>query len=168
MTTRRRHSTRATRDTQISTDVEFDDSFLFEDPGTLPNIPPRAGYVQYWARVNRGNAADARNALTKKRRGWRPRPADTIPAAFQDLLIDNDTGSGLISTHDLVLMERPQQLQDKVNQHKRNVIDERERAVKQNVFREHQNIGGAATGLTAPEVEDRAKVERGANVLLDD
>ena len=161
---------RTTRDQQTheaeaqGAEVAFDDSFLFSDGGPLPQIPARPGYAQYWARARHGNTDDARNMLVKKQRGWLPRAADSVPKVYQ-AMADTD---GVISTHDLVLMERPDVLQKRVVSHIKKETDDRAAAVKRNIFRDHKNLGGSDTGVSAPEVEDRNRVERGQPSLLDD
>ena len=156
---------RETRDQQIDNE-EFDESFLFEDTGALPKIKPRPGMAQYWARIRRGEEVDARNMLRMKRRGWRPRDAGSVPKAYQGLTVQDESLGGIISTHDLVLMERPMSVQKKVQAHLKQVTDDRTKAVRGNIFRDHRNLGGEASGYSRPEREDRATVERG--VLLDD
>ena len=165
MTTQR--TGRTTRDQQTrDATADFDESFLFEDPGVLPKIEARPGMAQYWARVRHGNEVDTRNMLKMKQRGWLPRTADSVPKAYQSLTTQDESFGGVIGTHDLVLMERPIALQKRVNAHHRKVTDEREQAVKRNIFRDHKNMGGSGTGFTEPEVEDKHRVEKG--VLLDD
>jgi len=148
--------------------VEIDDSFLFEESGPLPNIPARPGYAQRWGRVKYRNENDGRNILRLQQRGWKPRPADTVPVKYQGLTVQNASLGGVIGTDDSVLMERPIELQARVEAHQRHEVDSREQAVKRNVFRDYQAAGGADTGFTQPVHERSEKVERGVPVLLDD
>jgi len=170
MTNRQTRQPRQTREqsTHEAQDVEFDDSFLFEDSGPLPDIPARPGYAQRWGRVKIRNEQDGRNLMRLQQRGWKPRPADSVPAAFQGFTVRNASLGGVIGTDDLVLMERPQKLQERVIAHQKQEVDAREKAVKRNIFRDYQDVGGADTGFTRPKHENSAKVERGVPVLLDD
>jgi len=148
-------------------EIDFD-PLAFEDTGPLPQIPARQGYVQRWVRMAFGNSADARNLSTRTRRGWQPRPADTVDKAYQYMTVNNESMGGIIGTHDLVLMERPMAIHRKAEQIERDKRRNLEMAVKSNLFREHNNIGGSGSGFTAPKDESTAHVERGAPRIADD
>lgn len=170
--TERTRSSRTSRDqmTHDATDgLELEDAYVLDDDsGPLPNIPARSGYAQYWARAAIGPHADARNLMRMQRRGWRPRSVESVPKGYQDLKLEGTSLGTVISTHDLILMERPLEIQNKVLANKQQRTRDMERAVKRNIFRDHQELGGSDTGFTAPVNEDRARVERGQPLVLGD
>lgn len=148
---------------------DFDISALeMEETGPLPNIPPRPGYVQRWVRVSIRNESDARNLSTRSRRGWLPRAADTVDRAYHHMMSQNETMGGIIGTHDLVLMERPIEIHRRAEQIELKKRRDLELAVKTNLFREHNSIGGSGSGFSAPKDESTAYVERGAPRIADD
>lgn len=155
----------STRDAQS---VHEEMPILFEETGPLPDIPARPGYVQRWIRVQRGREADSRNIYKAARKGWEPRKADTVPKSMQWLMVRHEGMGGVIGTHDLVLMERPVDLESRAAAHKKQQRDNLERAVKSNLFSEHRDLGGEATGYTAPEIQSTAQVERGRPMVADD
>jgi hypothetical protein len=147
--------------------IEFD-SALFDQEGSLPEIPKREGYEQRWVRVQMGGRTDARNLSTRARLGWVPRPADTVGGEYQSMVVQNETMGGIIGTHDCVLMERPMAFHQKAKQIKRQRVHDLETAVRRNIFREHNQLGGADSGFTAPRDESKARLERGVPRVLDD
>lgn len=148
--------------------IDFD-PMAFEESGPLPEIPPRPGYVQRWVRVAIRNESDARNLSTRTRRGWTPRPADTVDKAYQHMFAFNESMGGIIGTHDLVLMERPVEIHRKAEQIEAKKRRDLELAVKSNLFREHNNMGGSSSGFTAPSDEgSSARVELGRPQIADD
>ena len=146
--------------------ADFDAIFL-DDSGPLPEIPPRPGYVQRWVRTRVRNDDDARNLSIRARRGWQPRMADTVDKSYHHMVIQNENMGGIIGTHSLVLMERPMAIHRKAEQIERNKVRDLERAVRGNLFREHQNMGGNSNGMV-PHEESTANVERGSPRVLDD
>lgn len=146
-----------------------DDPIDFANSGPLPNIPARPGYVQRWIRVQSGTTPDARNAYAAKIRGWTPRSPGTVSKALQELLVQREGSGGVIGTHDLVLMERPEELNLRETQAKRRDRRELERGVKNNLFSEYKSMGGAGAGFTAPDDSgSSAKVETGRRPTIQD
>ncbi len=69
--------------------------------------PPREGMEQRWARCRLGPHDDIKNILKKRQAGWVPRPADTIPPAYQAMVTRFGDQGNVIGNHDSILMERP-------------------------------------------------------------
>lgn len=145
-----------------------DEPVNFEPQGPLPDIEPRPGYAQRWVRARKGTEPDAQNLFAAHRRGWVPRSPDSVPKALQFLTVQREGFGGVIGTHDTVLMERPNELNAREAQMKRRDRREREQAVKNNLFSEYRNMGGANTGFSAPDVENSARVERGRAPSIQD
>lgn len=156
-----------TRDSESRAAMEFDPSIL-EEFGPLPDIKPRPGYTQRWVRVAIGNEADAKNMSRRSRLGWRPRQADSLPDYLQYMFVERKEFGNVIGTHDCILMERPIEIQRKIEAHERKKVRDLERAVKHNLFREHQNLGGSRTGFNQPVVESESRVIKGKAVVMDD
>ena len=163
-----------TRKSRVQEELEHDlsnidfDTAAFDQEGTLPEIPKREGYEQRWVRVQMSGRTDARNLSTRTRLGWRPRPASTVPEDYQSMVVQNESMGDIIGTHDAVLMERPVEIHHKAKQVKRRRVRDLEKAVKRNIFREHNQLGGADTGFTAPRDESKSRVERGVARVQDD
>lgn len=155
------------RDTETREAMDYD-ALLLDDSGPLPNIPARPGYAQRWVRVALKNDADARNVSLMSRRGWTPRQADTVEKSYQYMLTQHQGLGGTIGTHDLVLMERPIEIQKRAEQIEREKVRNLEIAIKRNLFREHSNMGGTNAGFTAPTDESRSRVIRGEPRIASD
>ena len=157
----------STRDADSREAFEFDPSVL-EDLGPLPNIQPRNGYAQRWVRVMIGKEVDARNMATRARRGWRPRQSDTIDPSFRYMTTNREEFGNVIGVSDCVLMERPIEVQRKVEAHERQKVLDMSKAIKHNLFREHSNLGGNQTGFEAPRDESKSQVLKGSPILMED
>lgn len=81
--------------------------------------PPRDGYVQRWIRRTVRGEDDPMNLSRQFRRGWVPRPADTIPSDWKMFCTKSDSGEGIFAVNDLVLCEMPQQLYDELGEETR-------------------------------------------------
>lgn len=138
----------------------------FEEQGNLPNVKPREGYVQRWIRVEVRGDDDRKNIYNAMRKGWTPRPADSAPVTLRWLTTQREGLGNVIGTHDMVLMERPIEINDQEAALKKAQRREQIRAVKQNLFNEHANLGGSRTGLSAPIMESSARVEQGQPVKI--
>ena len=154
------------RDSDSREASEFDPSVL-DDLGPLPDIPARVGYAQRWVRVMIGKENDARNLAMRSRRGWKPRQANTVSTSMQYMTENRAEFGDVIGTHDCILMERPIEIQKKVENHERAKVAEQTRAVKHNLFREHQNLGGVQTGFD-PRDESQSRVIKGAPQVMED
>lgn len=156
-----------TREAESRETFEFDPSVL-DEFGPLPNIPARPGYAQRWVRVAIGNEADARNISTRYRRGWRPRTSDSVDKSLHHMLVNREGFGNVIGTHDVILMERPLEIQKKIEAHQRKQVRDLEQAVKHNLFREHKDLGGNQTGFNQPRDESEARVVKGAPRIMED
>ncbi|MGH1372980.1 MAG: hypothetical protein ACRBBW_13150 [Cellvibrionaceae bacterium] len=141
---------------------------IFEDTGPLPEVPARDGYAQRWIRIQKGNEEDGRNIYAASRKGWTPRSLETVGDAFKWLTTKLGDRGNLVGTKSMVLMERPIELDRRASQVTKGRRQELEKAVKQNLFSEHNGLGGSSTGFTAPQVESASQVERGQPLVADD
>lgn len=145
-----------------------DEPISFEAQGPLPAIGARAGFTQRWIRARKGNEPDAQNLFAATRRGWTPRSPDTVPKSLQFLTVQREGIGGCVGTHDMVLMERPNELNAREAAVKRDDRRAREHAVKNNLFSEFKSMGGNSTGFTAPDVQNQARIERGRAPSIQD
>lgn len=83
----------------------------------------RPGMRQRWIRVGSLGADDPINVARKMREGWKPRPADSIPADFQLPSISHGQWAGCIGVEGMVLMEMPERLAAKRDSHFRAKTD---------------------------------------------
>lgn len=98
------------------------------------NTPtPRPGFVQRWIRTTdvegKPDPLNVQQALVEK---WRPRSADTVDPGFNAATAQDATFGTVIAVMGMVLMERPQEVED----YYRNVIkaetDRRTKAIYEN------------------------------------
>ena len=75
--------------------------------GSLVAPPSRPGYVQRWIRVSTKGKDDAPNVSRKFREGWKPRPADTVPASYQTARMEHGKFAGNIMVEGMLLCELP-------------------------------------------------------------
>ena len=81
--------------------------------------PPLEGFEQRWVRVRASGQDDIQNYLKRMKQGWKPRPADTLPKAYESLRqrlkkdVYGDQGD-VIGNQDCVLMHRPVRVGDLV------------------------------------------------------
>ena len=136
-------------------DAHDDDDLLLDDIGPLPEIPPRAGFQQRWF------STDRRRQLTAARRGWLPRSPSTVAKHFQNMTVQHEGMGGVIATHDLVLMERREEIHSRVVAHNRQKVRNLEIAVSQTLGREHQSLKDEGPGFYPNQLESTARVERG-------
>lgn len=148
--------------------IHEENPISFEEEGPLPKIPSREGYAQRWVRVKQGSEADGHNLYRATRKGWKARSPDTIGKHLQFLTVQREGMGGVIGTHELVLMERPAEINQQEFAHKRKKWKSLDAAVKSDLFAEHQKLGGDATGMTAPSFDSQAHVERGRPLVADD
>jgi hypothetical protein len=86
-------------------------------PTSLAAPPPRPGFVQRWIRVATHGVDDPANATRRFREGWKPRPADSIPANFPLPTISNGAYAGCIGIEGSILCEMPDKLVKKRNKY---------------------------------------------------
>jgi len=128
-----------------------DDSML-----STKNISPRDGYVQRWVRTLVKGTEDQANVFKKYNKGWKPRPASSIPKGQFVMHVDFN-GVDVIGIHGMILMERPKALHDRQRQQVREETNLQMSAVKQNMYKEHVQ----GSGLSRPEMTERINVSRG-------
>jgi hypothetical protein len=81
------------------------------DPKNLDAPEPRPGFVQRWIRYANADSDDIQNYQLSMRKGWRPRPIESIPQSFKDYpTVDHSSPSGTFAVAGLVLCEMPEQL----------------------------------------------------------
>lgn len=82
-------------------------------PTSLEAPPARPGFAQRWIRVAIRNEEDPTNTARKFREGWKPRPADTVPASHQAPTISHGKWAGTIGVEGMVLCEMPKTMVEK-------------------------------------------------------
>jgi hypothetical protein len=109
----RNRATRAqtSREAEVIHEPSGNDDWV---PKMMTNAPdPRPGYVQRWVRTSILGTEDVSNFMKKKNEGWSPRSADTIPNGFFAPTIDHARYGNVISNGDMILMERPTQVNER-------------------------------------------------------
>ena len=98
-------------DREQSDRAYLDDSEAWTPTPFTAAPPPREGCEQRWVRIRMAGEIDVSNYLRQSQRGWKPRPADSIPAEYCVLKQRMDERFGekgdVIGNQDSVLMERP-------------------------------------------------------------
>lgn len=84
-------------------------------PTSLAAPPARPGFKQRWIRVAIHGTDDPANTTRKFREGWKPRPANTIPATFPLPTISNGAWAGCVGIEGSILCEMPIELANKRN-----------------------------------------------------
>jgi hypothetical protein len=97
-----------------SRDREYpSDEILHEDtegdwtpPSLLKAPPPREGFVQRWAHVERRNGApNVANVSRRSAEGWTPRHPSTLPHGFLAPTANHGTFGNVIMVEGMILME---------------------------------------------------------------
>ena len=148
------------REDQVVHNVH-DDVILLEDVGPLPDIKPRPGYVQRWVSVGGSTGLNRRNIVRKAQGGWTPRDPSTVSKAMQMMTVQHESLGGVIGTHDMVLMERPEEIQRKARAINHQKIRSLTTSANQNLFREHERLRTEGPGFMPLPMESTAKVEVG-------
>ena len=105
--------------------------------GTSLAAPPaRPGFAQRWIRVAVLGVDDPNNAMRKFREGWKPRPANTLPADFPLPTISHGSWAGCIGIEGSVLCEMPQVLVNKRRQYYANKTAGIEQAIESELQKE--------------------------------
>jgi hypothetical protein len=159
--TRQVHTSRA-QQARTATPIHEDSELLLDDVGPLPDIAPRPGYAQRWI------GTSAKRLMTASRRGWLPRDPSTVSKSMQMMTIQHEGLGGVIGTHDLVLMERPEEIQRRVEHINRQKVRNLEIAVSQSLGREHERLREEGSGIRPGRFESQARVERGAMPIAQD
>lgn len=85
---------------------------------------PRPGMDQRWIRLSTFGTEDVTNSQRQWQKGWRPRPADTIPVSFMPPTIQHGKATGTLIVEGMILCERPSAISQKFRDHNRRRIDE--------------------------------------------
>lgn len=134
----------------------------WEDGGPLPNIPPRPGMDQRWI------AATPKRLMRASRNGYAPRSPDTVAKYLQMMTVQREGMGGVIGTHDMVLMERPEEVSARKRQSVRRRTSELEYAVSNSLFREHERLRQEGEGFVPRRMEVHTEVERGRMQIAPD
>lgn len=89
----------------------------WERGSALDAPPPREGMVQRWIRRSVRGEDDPMNLNRQYRKGWRPRPADTIPEEWKMFCVKTDSGEGVFAVSDMVLCEIEQEIYEEMKAH---------------------------------------------------
>lgn len=116
------HTTR-TMETWDDVDIHAESDKPWVRPSSLLAPDPRPGFVQRWVRIGTKGEDDPTNVAHKLREGWKPRPAESVPASFSVPTIAHGRWAGCVGVGEMVLMERPKALQEKRNDYYRNRTD---------------------------------------------
>ena len=154
------HTSRA-QDSRSVTPLHEDQPVFLEDFGPLPNVPPRPGYTQRWIATQSASGVNGRNISRAYQRGWVPRMADTVPKAFQSMVVQREGMGGVIGTHDMVLFERSEKITNQVEKLNRDKVKNLELAVSQSMYREHEKLREESRGFAPGRFESQSRVERG-------
>lgn len=168
--TQRQKLSRTSRDQEAKENnpVHENTEYSFEDEGPLPNVEPRTGYTQRWVRVSLKGSNDRNNIFKAMRAGWKPREASTLGTIDKFLTSAIDGLGDVISTHDLVLMERHEDITAKEKAENVKRYQNKERAIKKNLFEETSGGAGYTAGMEAPDHRTEQSVERGRSPLVAD
>lgn len=138
----------------------------FEEEGNLPKVPAKEGVVYRWIRVEIRSEDDRRNVYNAMRKGWTPVPADSLPPSLQWLATNREGLGNVVGTHDMVLMERAENIDAQENKLKQQKRKSHMASVKENMFNAHRDIGGRDSGFTEPVLESASSVEKGSPVRI--
>lgn len=135
--------------------------------GSLVAPKPRPGYVQRWIRVATKNKDDAINVSKKWREGWKPRPADTVPASYQTAKLEHGKFAGFIGVEGMILCELPVTQNNKRKAYIRDLTDKKTKAIDAELKRANEANRGPGFGeiqkssRTIPVREVRVQQEEG-------
>lgn len=95
------HPTR-TMETWDDVDIHAESEKPWVRPSSLAAPPARPGFVQRWIRVGVKGEDDPTNVAHKMREGWKPRPAESVPASFTVPTIQQGRWAGCIGVGEMV------------------------------------------------------------------
>lgn len=153
------------QDRRANSKVHDTDSTPWVQGGSLVAPPPRPGYVQRWIRVSTKGKEDPTNVTRKFREGWKPRPADTLPAEYQEAKISQGRFAGFIGVEGMMLCELPVSKKKSRDKFIRNLIDKKTKAIDADLARANKANRGPGFGeiqksaRTIPVREVRAQTE---------
>ena len=148
------HQTRATESRQADPvhdehEEEWKRGATLEMPKELP------GMVQRWIRFETHGQSDMPNYMSKRREGWEPRKADTVPSDFAVPSIANGTFAGCIVVQGMVLCHRPQTMSDRRQRHFERVTQNRTDAINSQLQRVNNETRNPAFGPIQMETESK-------------
>lgn len=134
------------------------------EPKNLDAPPARPGMVQRWVRYHDRDGDDVVNMQYMMRKGWKPRPIETIPQEFRDYPVIKHANMDVIAVAGCILCEMPEaqalRIRAAVRQRTRNmdlaVNDETDRASRIGVARGHARIvrnEKISTSRRAPHIQ---------------
>lgn len=141
--------------------------------GSLEAPKARPGYTQRWIRVSSKGKDDAINISKKFREGWKPRPADTVPAHYQTAKIEHGRYAGFIGVEGMVLCELPIARAKARKQYIRDQTDKKTKAIDAELERANKANRGPGFGeiqksaRTIPVREVRVQQEDGEAAEVD-
>lgn len=143
-----------TADPAVALRSEALEDEFWKEPVNLVAPPSRPGYTQRWVRVAIQSVDDVSNLAKAYQQGWRPRTKDTIDELQKVPTIKHGEYAGVVGVHGMILMERP------------NELDEKHRAfIKRRTDHQARAITGELEAMEHKDmplsIEMRAKVQRG-------
>ena len=146
--TRRRdgRGTRAQEQREAVRVHETEDETSWVQPTSLQAPKPRPGYVQRWIRAAVKGKDDATNVSRKWREGWKPRPADTVPASFELPAISGGRWNGCIMVEGMILCEMSVQRNNARKKFIRGQIDRKTAAIDADLDRTNKQNRSPAFG----------------------
>ena len=116
------HEARA-YETWDDVDVHAEEAKPWVRPTSLEAPPARPGFTQRWIRVGIAGKDDPTNTARKFREGWKPRPAESVPASYHSPTIGHGKWAGCIGVEGMLLCEMPNSIKDKRTKHYRDRTD---------------------------------------------
>ena len=148
------------QETWDNIDIHASIKQIAENPGILPNIPAREGFVQRWIRTKIGGEDDPKNIAKASNQHWRRRDPSTIPNDLSVPTIYQDGIGESIGISGMILMERPiainDQYKDRVTSRTKAQMDAVDRSLYESSV---NNVGGAPK-----RVEDKTTVSVGGGM----
>ena len=136
---------------------------LWQEGSNLPFIQPRAGMVQRWIRTKVNGSDDDSNIYKKGNQGWEPRKYSTVPEG-QRLPKVKFEGAEIIGMHNMVLMERSEELHQRYHDMRRSDILRQEQAIANDVMK----FRGEETGQRQSGINSQVHTGRQPNIASDD
>jgi hypothetical protein len=152
------------QETRESEELHEEYADNWDQPGLLNAPEARPGFAQRWVRTKLGGTDDQGNLIRKLNQGWRPRQADTVPKGYAAPTTSYGDYGNVVGTHDMLLMERPSELNDKYV----NRIKEDTRNLEHSVKRTLGQVHKPGSGLTSPSIEENRQVSTGRRVNVAD
>lgn len=135
------HETRSYQTYSEEDGMHVSESTPWSRPTSLEAPAPRKGFRQRWIRVGSMGQDDPTNTARKFREGWRPRPAESVPASYHAPTIGHGKWAGCIGVEGMVLCEMPEKLAAKRTAHYQAKTDSVTGAISEELQRQsHPNM----------------------------